>query len=98
MAELQQQPATTGPAAEVPPTAGARLLRRALELWGTWGIALVLILLVLLMAFIAPNFTSLSNAFNIARATSITAILAARSEEHTSELQSRENLVCCLLL
>lgn len=77
MAELQQQPATTGPAAEVPPTAGARLLRRALELWGTWGIALVLILLVLLMAFIAPNFTSLSNAFNIARATSITAILAA---------------------
>lgn len=59
------------------PSTGSRLLRRALELWGTWGIALVLILIVLLMVAIAPNFTSLSNAFNIARATSITAILAA---------------------
>src|SRR5690606_41569315 len=28
----------------------------------------------------------------------IPAVIAARSEEHTSELQSRENLVCRLLL
>src|SRR5690606_40883086 len=33
-----------------------------------------------------------------ARAPSATAAAPARSEEHTSELQSRENLVCRLLL
>src|SRR5690606_40640631 len=34
----------------------------------------------------------------IAPTAAMTAMAAARSEEHTSELQSRENLVCRLLL
>src|SRR5690606_41992318 len=37
-------------------------------------------------------------AMNSARNASLTSCCARRSEEHTSELQSRENLVCRLLL
>src|SRR5690606_40978683 len=36
--------------------------------------------------------------FNLKAYGLINAFLQNRSEEHTSELQSRENLVCCLLL
>ncbi len=73
----QSQPPAADPAEAPAQTSGARIARRALDLWSTWGIALVLLLLIALMALIAPNFVSLSNAFNIMRATSITAILAA---------------------
>src|SRR5690606_41869487 len=34
----------------------------------------------------------------VGRAISRVSVAGERSEEHTSELQSRENLVCCLLL
>jgi len=53
------------------------LLKQGLRIWETWGIGLVLALLIILMAFIAPHFFTLSNLFNIARSTSIIAILAA---------------------
>src|SRR5690606_40840612 len=36
--------------------------------------------------------------FRVAEPDIFSAVAAARSEEHTSELQSRENLVCRLLL
>src|SRR5690606_40654484 len=36
--------------------------------------------------------------FRVAQPDIFSAVAAARSEEHTSELQSRENLVCRLLL
>ncbi|GAA3732007.1 ABC transporter permease [Salinactinospora qingdaonensis] len=52
---------------------GARLAL----LWDRYGILGVLVLMVVLMAVIAPNFLTLSNGFNIARAASINAILAA---------------------
>src|SRR5690606_40451667 len=42
------------------------------------------------------NFRTLSSSMEPARHSAAAA--AARSEEHTSELQSRENLVCRLLL
>ena len=45
--------------------------------WDRVGILLVLVLLVILMALIAPNFASVDNALNVARAVSINAILAA---------------------
>ncbi|WP_347040858.1 ABC transporter permease subunit [Brachybacterium nesterenkovii] len=45
--------------------------------WDRYGILFVLIALVLLMAAIAPNFASMDNFWNIARAISINAILAA---------------------
>lgn len=45
--------------------------------WDRAGIALVLVLLIVLMAFIAPEFWSVDNALNVARAVSINAILAA---------------------
>lgn len=45
--------------------------------WDRAGIALVLVLLIALMAFIAPEFWSVDNALNVARAVSINAILAA---------------------
>ncbi|MFC7407047.1 ABC transporter permease subunit [Georgenia alba] len=73
----QQQNSAAVGAPPTAPSGRTRVIRRALDLWGTWGIALVLLLLIVLMALIAPNFVSLSNAFNIMRATSITAILAA---------------------
>ena len=41
------------------------------------GIALVLLLLIVLMAVLAPNFLTVDNALNVARAVSINAILAA---------------------
>ncbi|GAA3742738.1 ribose transport system permease protein [Spinactinospora alkalitolerans] len=66
-----QNPSAGGPA-------GARPGRpRTAVLWDRYGILGVLVLLVALMAVIAPNFFTLGNAFNIARATSINAILAA---------------------
>lgn len=46
------------------------------HLWDRFGILGVLILLVLFMGFMAPNFLSLDNAVNVARAVSINAILA----------------------
>lgn len=45
--------------------------------WDRWGIIAVLVLLFALMALVAPNFLSVSNGFNIARAVSINAVLAA---------------------
>jgi len=45
--------------------------------WDRVGIAVVLIILILLMSAIAPNFNSMNNLLNIARAISINAILAA---------------------
>jgi ribose transport system permease protein len=67
------------PAAEpTPVVAGPRAGRpRFAALWDRYGILGVLVLMVAFMAFMAPNFLSLDNAFNIARATSINAILAA---------------------
>jgi ribose transport system permease protein len=46
-------------------------------MWERYGILAVLILIVILMAIIAPNFLSLSNGLNVARAISVNAILAA---------------------
>ena len=45
--------------------------------WDRVGIALVLLLLIVLMAVLAPNFLTVDNALNVARAVSINAILAA---------------------
>jgi len=45
--------------------------------WDRVGIIIVLIILIALMAMIAPNFKSVDNLLNIARAISINAILAA---------------------
>src|SRR2546430_13309400 len=42
-------------------------------------------------AFLQPRLKSLSNPFSLPN-------MEARSEEHTSELQSQSNLVCRLLL
>ncbi|WP_219415679.1 ABC transporter permease subunit [Pseudonocardia nigra] len=50
---------------------------RFAQIWDRYGILAVLLLLVVLMAVIAPNFWSLSNGFNVARAVSINAVLAA---------------------
>lgn len=46
-------------------------------IWDQWGILGVLLLLVGFMAFFAPNFVSVTNAFNVAQAVSVTAVLAA---------------------
>ncbi|WP_147917106.1 ABC transporter permease [Ruania zhangjianzhongii] len=69
----------SGPGPEAPPETSriAWLLKQGLRIWETWGIGVVLVLLVALMSFIAPHFFSLSNLFNIARSTSIIAVLAA---------------------
>lgn len=45
--------------------------------WDRWGILAVLAVLVIFMIVVAPNFTTVSNGFNIARAVSINAVLAA---------------------
>lgn len=45
--------------------------------WARAGIFLVLILLVFLMSIIAPRFATIDNVLNVARSTSINAILAA---------------------
>jgi ribose transport system permease protein len=47
------------------------------QVWDRYGILVVLLAMVVLMAVIAPNFLSLSNGFNVARAVSINAVLAA---------------------
>src|SRR2546429_1175793 len=48
---------------------------------------------------ISPMFTSAMRTFPcVSRSTSSTPARSARSEEHTSELQSRLHLVCRLLL
>jgi ribose transport system permease protein len=47
------------------------------QVWNRYGILIVLLAMVALMAVIAPNFWSLSNGFNVARAVSINAVLAA---------------------
>ena len=46
------------------------------QVWDRYGILVVLLAMVALMAVIAPNFLSLSNGFNVARAVSINAVLA----------------------
>lgn len=58
-------------------TAGPGRRRDLAALWDRWGILAVLVLLIVLMMFIAPNFATLSNGLNVARAISINAILAA---------------------
>lgn len=45
--------------------------------WDRWGILAVLAVLLIFMVVVAPNFTTVSNGFNIARAVSINAVLAA---------------------
>src|SRR5690606_41176351 len=45
-----------------------------------------------------PRLVGLVTMSDIFRAQALAAEAVARSEEHTSELQSRENLVCRLLL
>ncbi|GMA38387.1 ABC transporter permease subunit [Mobilicoccus caccae] len=45
--------------------------------WDRVGILLVLLVLIALMALVAPNFLTVANGFNVARAVSINAILAA---------------------
>lgn len=45
--------------------------------WDRVGILLVLVLIIAIMGILAPNFFSVSNGFNVARAVSINAILAA---------------------
>ena len=45
--------------------------------WDRWGILAVLLVLTIFMVLVAPNFTTMSNGFNIARAVSINAVLAA---------------------
>jgi ribose transport system permease protein len=60
------------------PTAASRSGSSVLlNLYDRVGMALVLVLLVVLMAFIAPNFLTLGNFFNVTRQVSINAILAA---------------------
>src|SRR5690606_41119904 len=52
-------------------------------------------------AVTVPRFALIADSSSTSMASALTApaaILPARSEEHTSELQSRENLVCRLLL
>ena len=46
-------------------------------LWDRYGILAVLVLLVVMMSMFAPNFLSVDNGLNVARAVSINAILAA---------------------
>src|SRR5690606_20727130 len=60
---------TTEPAERARPSFG--------QVWDRYGIIIVLLAMVALMAVIAPNFVSLSNGFNVARAVSINAVLAA---------------------
>lgn len=50
---------------------------RFAALWDRYGILGVLVLMIVFMAIVAPNFLTLNNGFNIARAASINAILAA---------------------
>ncbi|QBI56476.1 ABC transporter permease [Streptomonospora litoralis] len=57
-----------------PPRAGRP---RFAKLWDRYGILGVLVLMTALMAVLAPNFLSFDNVFNVARAASINAILAA---------------------
>src|SRR5690606_39813627 len=62
--------------------------------------ALVAVVVPLLVAPLRPTPVRVSRPMTVARLTvySLIEILRSRSEEHTSELQSRENLVCRLLL
>ena len=68
---------TTNPSTVAVVTESPRRRTDLWTLWDRWGILAVLVLLILLMVVIAPNFASLSNALNVARAISINAILAA---------------------
>src|SRR3712207_8703377 len=54
---------------------------------------IALIVLVIAGALINPDFLTASNLLNV-----VTRSAFIRSEEHTSELQSRQYLVCRLLL
>lgn len=60
--------------------ADARNVKSGFDLarfWDRWGILAVLLVLTVFMVLVAPNFTTMSNGFNIARAVSINAVLAA---------------------
>lgn len=46
-------------------------------LWERFGIVAVLVLLIAILAMIAPNFLTVQNAFNVAQAISVNAVLAA---------------------
>ncbi len=69
MSTLTKNPSSASPAAKK----GADLP----YLWDRYGILAVLVLLVIMMSAFAPNFLSLDNGLNVARAVSINAILAA---------------------
>src|SRR5256885_11653633 len=60
-------------------------------------LGLAIAAMALLFGALAPGFWTLGNWMDVAEGASVTAIMA-RSEEHTSELQSPCNLVCRLLL
>src|SRR5690625_6185874 len=62
------------------------------------GLLLALVLLVAVTALVNPSFLSVQSIRDLLLAAAITVLLACRSEEHTSELQSRGHLVCRLLL
>lgn len=65
---------------ESTPTAAPGQSRQRIDtagLWERFGILGVLVLLVVVLAFIAPNFLSVANAFNVAQSISVNAVLAA---------------------
>src|SRR5690606_39699809 len=73
---------------------GAATLGRSLHWYPAAGLVIGLIL-TLLAALLPGDFLLNAKPLN---SLLLNAALITRSEEHTSELQSRENLVCCLLL
>src|SRR3712207_8846882 len=62
----------------------------------SWTLSICLILTLLIEA--GQYLEVLSGIALMHRVSDITDVLLNRSEEHTSELQSRQYLVCCLLL
>ena len=69
MSTLTKNPSSSAPAAKKGPDLP--------WLWDRYGILAVLVILVVMMSVFAPNFLSLDNGLNVARAVSINAILAA---------------------
>src|SRR5690606_40307803 len=73
----------------------------AIKLWGEAGIAVATVMLtIVLLIFgeVTPKTLAANFPEKIAFPASVILLPLLRSEEHTSELQSRENLVCRLLL
>src|SRR5690606_40867367 len=79
---------------------GGWLASRSLELFGLAGTAVISLGLVLmgLVLLLEPAAWVRLGRQGIRLVTGLVGVVTSRSEEHTSELQSRENLVCRLLL